>query len=60
MGRTLSEKELERRMTEKLWLEYFNRFLFREGTISKREYERMTEKILAYTERQGVQTSLEP
>lgn len=45
MGRT-SANELERRMAEDLWLNYFNRYLFENGTISEKEYKKMTEKIV--------------
>ena len=34
-------------MAEDLWLNYFNRYLFEGGTISEKEYKRMTEKIAA-------------
>lgn len=44
MGKT-SANELERRMAEDLWLNYFNRYLFENGTISEKEYKKMVEKI---------------
>ena len=30
---------------ETLWLHYFNRYLYLSGTITDKEYKRMTEKI---------------
>ena len=48
MSRVLSENErekLEVRFAEDAWLNYFNRYLFEEGTISEKEYKKMTEKI---------------
>ena len=44
MGKT-SINELERCMAEDLWLNYFNRYLFENGTISEKEYKKMVEKI---------------
>ncbi len=41
----------EKRFAEQAWLNYFNRFLFEEGTISEKEYKRMTEKIAERTVR---------
>ena len=35
----------EQRVAEDVWLNYFNRYLFEHGTISKKEYLRMTELI---------------
>ena len=45
MGRTLSSEEREKALAEDIWLNYFNRYLFEHGTISKREYKIMVEKI---------------
>ena len=39
--------EHERRMTEDIWLNYLNRYLFESGTITLREYKKMTEMIAA-------------
>ena len=36
----------EVRAAEEIWLNYFNRYLFEHGTISEKEYKRMTEKIV--------------
>ena len=50
MRKALSEDErekLEKRFAEDAWLNYFNRYLFERGTISEKEYKRMTEKIAA-------------
>ena len=35
----------EKIIAENLWLNYFNRYLFESGTISEKEYKKMTEKI---------------
>ncbi|MBQ1956602.1 MAG: hypothetical protein II365_02390 [Clostridia bacterium] len=32
-------------MAEDIWLNYFNRYLFEHGTISEKEYNKMTELI---------------
>jgi hypothetical protein len=45
MGKALTDEEREKRMAEDIWLNYFNRYLFEHGTISEKEYKRMTEKI---------------
>ena len=48
VSRILSENErekLEVRFAEDAWLNYFNRYLFEEGTISEKEYKKMMEKI---------------
>ena len=45
MGKVLTDEEREKRMAEDLWLNYFNRYLFENGTISEKEYKKMTEKI---------------
>lgn len=45
MGKALPGIESEREMAEDLWLNYFNRYLFENGTISEKEYKKMTEKI---------------
>lgn len=46
MGRFLTKEEREKRMAEDIWLNYFNRYLLEHGTISEKEYKRMTEKIV--------------
>lgn len=45
MSKTKNDEECEKRMAEDIWLNYFNRYLFEYGTISEKEYKRMTEKI---------------
>ena len=43
--KVLSDEEREKRFAEDAWLNYFNRYLFEQGAISEKEYEKMTEKI---------------
>jgi hypothetical protein len=43
--KVLSDEEREKRFAEYAWLNYFNRYLFEQGTISEKEYKKMTEKI---------------
>ena len=45
MERALLSDSREKEMAEDLWLHYFNRYLFENGTISEKEYKKMTEKI---------------
>ena len=45
MGKVLTDEEREKRLAEDIWLNYFNRYLFENGTISEKEYKKMTEKI---------------
>ena len=45
MKKALLDEEREKRLAEDLWLHYFNRYLFEHGTISEKEYKKMTEKI---------------
>ena len=45
MEKVLLCDDSEKRMAEDLWLNYFNRYLFESGTISEKEYKKMTEKI---------------
>lgn len=45
MGKITNKDTLEIRMAEDLWLNYFNRYLFENGTINEKEYKKMTEKI---------------
>ena len=47
MGKAITDEEREKRMAEDVWLNYFNRCLLEHGTISEKEYQRMTEKIAA-------------
>ena len=41
----MSDAELENRVAEEIWLQYFNRYLLENGTVSEKEYKRMTEMI---------------
>lgn len=41
----LSDEARERLMAEDIWLNYYNRYLFEHGSISEKEYDRMTEAI---------------
>ena len=43
--RALLDEECEIRLSEDIWLNYFNRYLFENGTITEKEYEKMVEKI---------------
>ena len=43
--RALLDEEREIRLSEDLWLNYFNRYLFENGTITEKEYKKMVEKI---------------
>ena len=43
--RALLDEEREIRLSEDLWLNYFNRYLFGNGTITEKEYKKMVEKI---------------
>ena len=53
MGRTLSSEEREKVLVEDIWLNYFNRYLFEHGTISEREYKKMTEMIAARNDKKS-------
>lgn len=45
MKKALLDDNLEKRTAEDIWLNYFNRYLFEQNTISEKEYKKMTEKI---------------
>ena len=45
MKKALLDEGQETRFAEDAWLNYFNRYLFEQGTISEKEYKKMTEKI---------------
>ena len=45
MKRALLDEEREICLSEDLWLNYFNRYLFENGTITEKEYKKMVEKI---------------
>lgn len=53
MKKEIINQEREKHMAEDIWLNYFNRYLFEHGTISEKEYKRMTEKIALRKERQS-------
>ena len=53
MGKALTDEEREKRMAEDIWLNYFNRYLFEHGTISEREYKKMTEMIAARNDKKS-------
>lgn len=48
-----TDEERETRLAEALWMNYFNRFLFDEGTITEKEYKRMVDKIARWTTRRS-------
>lgn len=48
MKQTLSNEVQEQRMAERIWLNYFNRYLYESGTISECEYKKMIEKIAVH------------
>ncbi len=45
MVKDKSDNEKARLLAESIWLNYFNRYLFEHGTISEKEFGRMSEKI---------------
>ena len=45
MKKALLGEERERLLSEDLWLNYFNQYLFENGTITEKEYKKMVEKI---------------
>ena len=45
MRRCLTDEEREIVFAEDAWLNYFNRYLYEHGTISEKEYKKMTELI---------------
>ena len=49
MKKALLDEEREKRFAEDAWLNYFNRHLFENGTISEKEYKKMIEKITMRT-----------
>lgn len=57
MKKEIINQEREKHMAEDIWLNYFNRYLFEHGTISEKEYKRMTEKIALRKERKSQRTS---
>jgi len=55
MAQNKNDDNREKRFAEAAWLNYFNRFLFEEGTITEKEYKRMTEKIAERTAKMAPQ-----
>ena len=51
MKRALLDEEREIRLSEDLWLNYFNRYLFENGTITEKEYKKMDGKRKRYVRR---------
>lgn len=45
MGKLLASQEREKRLAEDIWLNYFNHYLYEHGTISEKEFKKMTELI---------------
>ena len=43
--KALLDEEREKRFAEDMWLNYFNQYLFENGTITEKEYKKMIEKI---------------
>ena len=41
MKKPLTDEQREKQMTERLWLDYFNRYLFEHGAITEKQYEKM-------------------
>ena len=46
MKKALLDEEREKRFAEDMWLNYFNQYLFENGTITEKEYKKMIEKIV--------------
>lgn len=53
MVKPQTNEECEKHLAEALWLNYFNNFLFQEGTITEKEYKRMVEKIAVWIARRS-------
>ena len=53
MAKPQINEEREKHLAEALWLNYFNNFLFQEGTITEIEYKRMVEKIAVWSARRS-------
>lgn len=47
MRKALLNDEAEKCFAEDAWLNYLNRYLFESGTITEKQYRKMTEKIAA-------------
>ncbi len=55
MAKALTAEERARRACEDIWLHYFNKYLYEHGTISEKEYHRMTGKISQRNARPGTE-----
>jgi hypothetical protein len=55
MGKTLTDEELEKRMAEEIWLNYFNQYLLEHGTISEKEYQKIIELIAIRKSKRSLQ-----
>lgn len=49
MNKETESKLRQQIHAEEIWLNYFNGYLFKHGTITKREYLRMSEAIIKRT-----------
>ena len=45
MEEVCAHKNIEKKIAEKIWLNYFNRYLFEHHIISKEEYGKMVDLI---------------
>ena len=48
MGTQNNNTGKDKQLAVFIWLSYFNKYLFEEGTITEKEYSQMTEKIANY------------
>ncbi len=53
----MTEEQKRKLVAEKIWLDYFNRYLYEHKTISHKEYLRMNEKIAERTNKKRRQLS---
>jgi len=58
MDKNKQDNSKEKRFAEQAWLNYFNRYLFETGTITEKEYNRMTEKIAERMAKRAQQQTL--
>ena len=57
MKKVLTDEMREIKFAEDVWLNYFNRHLFEQGTISEKQYKKMTEKIATRKSKLSQKTS---
>jgi hypothetical protein len=57
MKKVLTDEMREIKFAEDVWLNYFNRYLFEQGTISEKQYKKMTEKIATRKSKLSQKTS---